>query len=84
MATKPVDLRDVHADITVEFGRKQISIVEARKAKPGDVVELDKLAGEAFDVLVNGTAIAECEVVVVTDLLAVRLTRMIDPRGTSS
>jgi flagellar motor switch protein FliN/FliY len=76
-----VDLSDVYVDLAVELGRKEITLGEARATKPGDVIALDKLAGEAFDVLANGTQIAEAEVVVVTDLMAVRLTRMVEPKG---
>ena len=79
MSASSVDLTDVHVEIVAEMGRKQITLEQARNTKVGDVIDLDMLAGEAFDLLVNGRAIAECEVVVVTDLMAVRLTRMIDP-----
>ena len=49
-----------------------------RRLQAFDVIEVDKLAGEAFDVLVNRRRFAEGEVVVVTDLMAVRLTRLHD------
>lgn len=81
MTAPGVDLNDVFANVTVEFGRKEIAVADARKIRVGDTIQLDKLAGEAFDLLVNGTGFAECEVVVVTDLMAARLTRMIDPKG---
>lgn len=78
MSSATADLNDVYADIIVELGRKELTIAEVRRLKEQDVVDLDKLAGEAFDVLVNGRAFAEGEIVVVFDLMAVRLTRMID------
>ena len=81
MPTDSVNLNDVYADIIVELGRKEIPVKDARQMQVGDIIELDKLAGEAFDLLVNGTNFAEAEVVVVTDLMAVRLTRMVDPGG---
>ena len=83
MAATEVDLSDVEVDVVVEMGRKQLRVSEARGVQVGDVIDLDKLAGEAFDVLVNGRVLAEGEIVVVTDLLAVRLTRMIDPEVSS-
>jgi flagellar motor switch protein FliN/FliY len=71
-------LNNTHVDVVVEFGRRQISLGEARRIKEQDVIAFDKLAGEAFDVLVNGRVFAEGETVVVHDLMAVRITRMID------
>ncbi len=71
-------LKNVHLDITVELGRKEVTIDDMRAIKVQDVVDFDKLAGEAFDILVNGRPFAEGEIVVVTDLMAVRVTRLID------
>jgi flagellar motor switch protein FliN/FliY len=71
-------LGNVHVDISVELGRKEITIDEVRPIKSGDVIDFDKLAGEAFDILVNGRLFGEGEIVVVTDLMAVRITRLID------
>ncbi len=72
------DLNDVFVDITVELGRKEVRLAETRRLQVGDVIALDKLAGEAFDILINRRAFAEGEIVVVTDLMAVRITRLID------
>lgn len=72
------DLENVFVDITVELGRKDLTIDDIRDLKEQDVVDFDKLAGEAFDILINGRAFAEGEIVVVTDLMAVRITRLID------
>lgn len=71
-------LRNVSLDVTVELGRKEITLGEARRLDEGDVIDLDKLAGEAFDITLNGRLFAEGEIVVVTDLMAVRITRLIE------
>ena len=71
-------LNNVRVDICVELGRKEVTLREVRSLRQQDVVELDKLAGEAFDIRVNGRSFAEGEVVVVTDLMAVRITKMQD------
>ncbi|MBT4098957.1 MAG: flagellar motor switch protein FliN [Gemmatimonadetes bacterium] len=73
-----VNLDNVEVDINVELARKQVTIAAMRSLKEQDVIDFDKLAGEAFDILVNGRIFAEGEIVVVTDLMAVRVTRMID------
>ncbi|MBT3345608.1 MAG: flagellar motor switch protein FliN [Gemmatimonadetes bacterium] len=73
-----VDLDNVSVDIAVEMGRKEVTIDQARRLKEQDVIDFDKLAGEAFDILVNGRVFAEGEIVVVTDLMAVRVTRLVD------
>ena len=72
------NLENVHVDICVELGRKEITIDEVRAIKVQDTIDFDKLAGEAFDILINGRLFAEGEIVVVTDLMAVRITRLID------
>jgi flagellar motor switch protein FliN/FliY len=71
-------LNNVQVDITVELGRKEMSVRELSGLKVHDIIELDKLAGEAFDIRVNNRSFAEGEVVVVTDLMAVRITKMMD------
>ena len=73
-----VNLDNVEVDINVELARKQVTIAAMRSLKEQDVIDFDKLAGEAFDILVNGRIFAEGEIDVVTDLMAVRVTRMID------
>ena len=62
--------------ITVELGRKLGSVRRVAELKEQDVIEMDKLAGEAFDIRVNGRLFAKGEVVVVTDLMAVRITAL--------
>ena len=69
-------LDNVQVCITCELGRKELSLKEIRQLKEQDVIELDKLAGEAFEIRMNGRYFAVGEVVVVTDLMAVRITEM--------
>ena len=71
-------INNVYVDITVELGRKDMSVRELMSLKEQEVIDLDKLAGEPFDILINGRRFAEGEIVVVTDLMAVRITRLID------
>lgn len=63
--------------ISMEIGRTQISIRNLLQLSQGSVIELDRLAGEAMDVLVNDTLIAHGEVVVVNDKFGIRLTDVI-------
>ena len=63
--------------ISMEVGRSQISIRNLLQLNQGSVVELDRVAGEPLDVLVNGTLIAHGEVVVVNDKFGIRLTDVI-------
>lgn len=71
-------INNVFVDISVELGRREMSVRELTDMKVQDVIDLDKLAGEAFDILINKRPFAEGEIVVVTDLMAVRITRLID------
>lgn len=70
---------DVPVTISMEIGRTQIPIRNLMQLNQGSVVELDRLAGEPMDVLVNGTLIAQGEVVVVNDKFGIRLTDVISP-----
>jgi flagellar motor switch protein FliN len=70
---------DIPVAMTVELGRTKISIRNLLQLAHGSVVELDGLAGEPMDVLVNGTLIAQGEVVVVNDKFGIRLTDIITP-----
>ncbi|MBS1210629.1 MAG: flagellar motor switch FliN [Proteobacteria bacterium] len=70
---------DIPVHLTVELGRTRISIRNLLQLAHGSVVELDALAGEPMDVLVNGTLIAQGEVVVVNDKFGIRLTDIITP-----
>jgi len=68
---------DIPVVISMEIGRTSISIRNLLKLNQGSVVELDRLAGEPLDVLVNGTLIAHGEVVVVNEKFGIRLTDVI-------
>ncbi|MEH0665533.1 flagellar motor switch protein FliN [Vibrio scophthalmi] len=68
---------DIPVTISMEVGRSQISIRNLLQLNQGSVVELERLAGESLDVLVNGTLIAHGEVVVVNDKFGIRLTDVI-------
>ena len=68
---------DIPVAISLEVGSTKISIRNLLKLNQGSVVELDRLAGEPLDVLVNGTLIAHAEVVVVNEKYGIRLTDVI-------
>ncbi len=70
---------DIPVQLTVELGRTKIAIKNLLQLAQGSVVELDGLAGEPMDVLVNGCLIAQGEVVVVNDRFGIRLTDIITP-----
>lgn len=70
---------DIPVQISVELGRTKITIKNLLQLAHGSVVELDAMAGEPMDVLVNGTLIAQGEVVVVNDKFGIRLTDIITP-----
>jgi flagellar motor switch protein FliN/FliY len=71
-------INNVFVDITVELGRREMSVRELKDMKVQNVIDLEKLAGEAFDILINKRPFALGEIVVVTDLMAVRITALID------
>ena len=71
---------DIPVNLTVELGRTKISIRNLLQLAHGSVVELEGLAGEPMDVLVNGTLIAQGEVVVVNEKFGIRLTDVITPQ----
>jgi flagellar motor switch protein FliN/FliY len=70
---------DIPVQITVELGRTRIPIKHILQLAQGSVVELDGMAGEPMDVLVNGCLIAQGEVVVVNDKFGIRLTDIVTP-----
>lgn len=70
---------DIPVQLTVELGRTKIAIKNLLQLAQGSVVELDGLAGEPMDVLVNGCLIAQGEVVVVNDKFGIRLTDIVTP-----
>lgn len=70
---------DIPVTIAMEIGRTKLSIRNLLQLNQGSVVELDRLAGEPMDVLVNGTLVAHGEVVVVNEKFGIRLTDVISP-----
>lgn len=83
--SKPVDnekldvILDIPVSLSMEVGRTQIPIRSLLQLTQGSVVELDRLAGEPLDVMVNGTLIAHGEVVVVNEKYGIRLTDVMSP-----
>ncbi len=72
-------IMDVPLQVTVELGRTEKLIKDILEFSPGSIIELDKLAGEPVDILVNGKAIAKGEVVVIDESFGVRITDIIHP-----
>lgn len=72
-------IMDVPLQVTVELGRTKKLIRDILELSPGSVVELDKLAGEPVDILVNGKLIAKGEVVVIDENFGVRITDIVSP-----
>lgn len=70
---------DIPVTISMEVGRTAITIRNLLQLNQGSVIELDRLAGEPLDVLVNGTLIAHGEVVVVNEKFGIRMTDVISP-----
>ncbi|MDH3760598.1 MAG: flagellar motor switch protein FliN [Gammaproteobacteria bacterium] len=70
---------DIPVTVAMEIGRTQLSIRNLLQLNQGSIVELDRLAGEPMDVLVNGTLVAHGEVVVVNEKFGIRLTDVISP-----
>ena len=70
-------LLDVPLDLSVELGRARMSIQDLLNLSPGSVIELDKIAGEALDILVNDRLVARGEAVVVNDKFGVRITDIV-------
>jgi len=70
---------DIPVQIAMEIGRTTINIRNLLQLNQGSVIELDRMAGEPLDVLVNGTLIAHGEVVVVNEKFGIRLTDVISP-----
>jgi len=70
---------DIPVQLTVELGRTRIAIRNLLQLAQGSIVELDGMAGEPMDVLVNGCLIAQGEIVVVNEKFGIRLTDIITP-----
>lgn len=78
VSTRRLDLLlDVPLDVTVELGRSRMTIQDLLGLTPGSVVELDKVAGEPLDIVVNDRLIARGEAVVVNDKFGIRITDII-------
>ncbi len=71
-------LAEVAMDVTVELGRARLKVRDLLSLQTGSIVELDRAAGAAVDVLVNGTVVAHGDVVVIDDDLGVRITAVVD------
>lgn len=80
-AAKPnIELvKDIQVTLTVELGRTDMLIQDILELTPGKVIELDRLAGEPLDIVVNGKLLAKGEVVVVDENFGIRLTQIIEP-----
>lgn len=72
-------LLDVNVTLAIELGRAHINIRDLLKLNQGSVVDLDRMAGEPLDVLVNGTLVARGEIVVVKEKFGVMLTEVVSP-----
>jgi flagellar motor switch protein FliN/FliY len=72
-------LLDVPLELSVELGRARLSIQDLLNLSSGSVVELDKVAGEPLDILINDRLIARGEAVVVNDKFGIRLTDIVSP-----
>ena len=70
-------IMDVPLEVTVELGRTNKTIKEILDFSPGTIIELNKLAGEAIDLLVNGKYVAKGEVVVIEDNFGIRITEIV-------
>ena len=70
---------DIPLTVTVELGRTSMPIEDLLQLSPGSVVEIEKLAGEPMEVLINNRLVARGEVVVVNEKFGVRLTDIISP-----
>lgn len=68
---------DVAVTLSLEVGRARMSVRDLLQLAPGAIVELDRMAGEPLDVLVNGVRVARGEVVVVNDKFGIRLTEVV-------
>ena len=73
----PDVLQNIQVTLSVEVGRAMIKIRDLMRLTQGSVVELDHIAGEPLDLLVNNTVVAQGEVVLVNDRYGIRLTRVV-------
>lgn len=73
-------VRDIPLEVTVELGRTRLLIRDIMDLSAGSIIELDKIAGEAVDLLANGMLVARGEVIVIDDNFGVRVTEIITAR----
>jgi flagellar motor switch protein FliN/FliY len=73
----PEVLQNIIVSLSIEVGRAQIKIKDLMRLSQGSVVELDRIAGEPLDLLVNNSVVAQGEIVLVNDRYGVRLTRVV-------
>ena len=73
----PEVLQNISVNLSIEVGRTNIKIKDLMRLTQGSVVELDRIAGEPLDLLVNDTVVAQGEVVLVNDRYGIRLTRVV-------
>ena len=73
----PDVLQNISVTLAIEVGRAHIKIKDLMRLTQGSVVELDRIAGEPLDLLVNDTVVAQGEVVLVNDRYGIRLTRVV-------
>ena len=79
---KNIDLlMDVALDVVIELGRTVMPLREVLNLGPGSVIELDKLAGDPVDILVNNKLVARGEVVVIEENFGVRITEIVDVKS---
>jgi len=72
-------LQNIPVTLSIEVGRAVIKIRDLMRLSQGSVVELDRIAGEPLDLLVNNTVVAQGEVVLVNERYGIRLTRVVPP-----
>ena len=73
-------LENIDVMLTVEVGRTEITIRDLLRLNEGSVIELDRLAGDPLDILINGTMIAKGEVVMVGERFGIRFVEIVDPQ----
>lgn len=79
VAIHPDVLQNIAVTMSIEVGRATIRIKDLLRLTQGSVVELDRIAGEPLDLLINNTVVAQGEVVLVNDRYGIRLTRVVAP-----
>ena len=72
-------LENIEVELTVEVGRAEITIRDLLRLNEGSVIELDRLAGDPLDILVNGTKIARGEVIMIGERFGVRFGEVVEP-----